>query len=108
MSNNITNKLLTVEDCCKLLGVTRATLQRFIKIGRFAKPLGLPYQRKYWKQSDIDNFFASSGVTADEDIKTPASAFEGCSATARSCTSGSGFADHVFKIIRDKRKQLDS
>ena len=49
---NLTDKLLSRKEVCKFVGVSQQTIWRWVKDGRFPKPLKT-VRRVVWKEADL-------------------------------------------------------
>jgi predicted DNA-binding transcriptional regulator AlpA len=70
MDNSINHLELYIEDSRlvrkpeiqKLLGISRSTLGRWIKTGKFIQPTFIQNQRSYWKYKNVADWVNSKGL----------------------------------------------
>ena len=53
-------KIIRHEEIRKMLGVSRSTLYRYIKYGRFVAPIQLSQNSSGWYYKDVEEWFKSS------------------------------------------------
>lgn len=58
--------LLPRRDVEKLSGLSRATIYRLIKVGKFPRPLSIGTGSVRWRQSDVIAWQSSLSITSDE------------------------------------------
>ena len=56
LANTLTNIKLNIEQTCKHLNCSRATLNRMIFDGRVPKPYKESGGKEYWYQDELDNY----------------------------------------------------
>ena len=59
LANTLTHVKLNIEQTCKHLNCSRATLNRMIFDGRVPKPYKEPGGKEYWYQDELDNYIKS-------------------------------------------------
>jgi excisionase family DNA binding protein len=47
---------LTLDDVCRLMGVSRVTIWAWTRDGRFPKPLRIGKRRRYWSRETVQAF----------------------------------------------------
>jgi prophage regulatory protein len=48
--------LLKLKEIVKICGISKATIYRLIKAGKFPEPISVSHQAKRWRSSDIDTW----------------------------------------------------
>ena len=56
LANTLTHVKLNIEQTCKYLNCSRATLNRMIFDGRVPKPYKESGGKEYWYQDELDNY----------------------------------------------------
>ena len=56
LANTLTHVKLNIEQTCKYLNCSRATLNRMIVDGRVPKPYKESGGKEYWYQDELDNY----------------------------------------------------
>ena len=56
LANTLTHIKLNIEQTCKYLNCSRATLNRMIFDGRVPKPYKESGGKEYWYQDELDNY----------------------------------------------------
>lgn len=89
------NRLLCVEECSNLLGISRATVWRWVRDGRLPQPISMGRLRR-WRKSDITSFINGRGpvvavqpVAMAAPVAAPAASVTPLSAAARPARSRS-------------------
>lgn len=54
-----TEKLLRLNEVVEIIGISKATVYKWIKLGKFPKPVKLSARLVAWKSVDIQNFISS-------------------------------------------------
>jgi excisionase family DNA binding protein len=60
----IRGKPLTLDDVCAVFGVTRMTIYKWVKAGRFPKPYRPGKRRVFWHPADIERTLLTRGAAA--------------------------------------------
>lgn len=60
LANTLTHVKLNIEQTCKHLNCSRATLNRMIFDGRVPKPYKESGGKEYWYQDELDNYIKKS------------------------------------------------
>jgi prophage regulatory protein len=62
MPTNTADKLLRLPALIDCVGISRSTIYRLIDLGRFPRPIRIGLAAVAWRQSDVDEWIASSAT----------------------------------------------
>ena len=53
---HMVKKLMTVKEVCEALGLSRVTIWRMVKDGKFPKPIKVSERKRVWPVTDVEGY----------------------------------------------------